>query len=483
MASDDYDFRDREAETPHGQISRREFVTRSAATVAGATLGASLLSSGVDAASAEKWKPPNFNGTTVNALMVSGEDDAEPLRDAVPAIKKLFGINLVVTDLEIGAMHDKALASLRAGIGTYDVIDVLGFWVAEFVGAGYFTPLEPFVKGRKLTPPNWDFHDFPRQQLDYVGYFNTKQQSFGTPGTLYLIPGAHSGPAMMYYRTDILAAHGLPVPKTWSEYLHTVKTVHNPSKGIYGNVFVGANDPSLFLVDWYSRFLTLGGKLMSGSPQQHTFRSHLDSPIGIKALQTILDVKPYAPPGVDSYGFTESVDAMETGKVALQLMWATIAGPLFDPTQSKVVGKVAAGLIPGDRKHRGESVRGGWGLGIPKNSNNKEAAWEVIQYFASKPAEVYRTLKYDIDPNRVSTHQNPRIVKKFPFMPVLLKQYYKAHILEIATIPETFELIGAANQEFNLAIAGHQSAPEAAKKANNRWLEILRRGGHLTGAS
>lgn len=468
-------------EESDARVSRRAFVAKSAGVAAGIA-GASML--GPAAHSAHAARPaaftyPRYDGTTINALMVSGEDDAEPLRDAVADIKQRFGIKLVVTDLAIGTMHDKGLASLRAGTATYDIIDVLGYWAAEFVGPGYFTPLDSFVSSAKLTAPGFDLGDFTSQQLDYVGYFNTKTQSFGKPGALYMIPGAHAGGALMYYREDLLKAHGLAVPKTWQDYQKVCQALNNPGNGMHGTSFVGANDPSLFLVDWYCRFVSDGGQLMSGSPTTHNYMPHVDSPKGILALQRLLDVKPFAPTGVGSYGFTESVDAMSKGKVGIMIMWGTIAGPLYDPAQSKVAGKVVATHVPGTGQYAGQNIRGGWGLGIPKNSPHKEAAWQVIQYFTSRQAEIYRTLKYNIEPCRLSSHRDPQVVKRFPFMPALADAYVKSHTLEISNIPETFELIAAATRQFNLAVIGQQTAAQACKKTNSDWIAILKRGGHL----
>ena len=468
-----------EEATAEARLSRRDFVVKSATGIAAGAAGAGMLGSVAHAARSSAFTYPRYDGTTINALMVSAENDAEPLRDAIPEIKSLFGINLVVTDLAIDVITAKSLASLRANTAAYDIIDVLGFTVAQLVGPGFFTPLDTYLNNPKLTAPDYDFSDFPAAQLAYTGYYNTKTQTFGKPAPLYMIPGAHEGACAMFYRTDILKAHGLSAPQTWDEYFNVVKTVHDPSHGIYGTSFIGANDVSQFLVDWYGRFTSEGGQLMSGSPVNGTYMPHLDSPKGIQALQRILDVKPYAPKGVGAYHFTESVNAMARGKVAIMVMWGTIAGQVNDPTQSKVAGKVSAAVGPGTGMYRGATVRGGWGLGIPKNSSHKEAAWQVIQYFTTKKAELYRTLKYAIEPARVSSHLDPQVVKKFPFMPVLNEEYVKAHLLEICNIPETFELIGDAARFFNLAIVGQMTAEQACKQANAQWISVLKRGGHL----
>ena len=122
---------------------------------------------------------------------------------------------------------------------------------------------------------------------------------------------------------------------------------------------------------------------------------------------------------------------------------------------------------------------GGWGIGIPKNAKNKDGAWAVITYLTSKEWEKYQTGTYQTDPNRNSTFFDPALNKKLPYLTVAGKAFEKAQILEIANVPETFEMIGAAAEEFAAALGGSSSAAAACKKANDRWTDILKKGGHL----
>ena len=52
----------------------------------------------------------------------------------------------------------------------------------------------------------------------------------------------------------------------------------------------------------------------------------------------------------------------------MMLMWSTIAGPVYNPKTSKVADNVAVSVCPGIGSGRGKIVRGGWGMGIPKNA-------------------------------------------------------------------------------------------------------------------
>jgi multiple sugar transport system substrate-binding protein len=325
----------------------------------------------------------------------------------------------------------------------------------------------------RKAPAGYDFpRDFPAGELKYVGYYDVKGQRFGGK-TLYLVPGLHGGSVVVFYRKDLFQQAGLKPPTTWAQYLAAAKKLH--AGDVAGNSMIAkSGDVSMFLVDWFTRFTNMGGKLMSGSPQAKNFTPQLTSPQAVAALQHMVDSVEYAPDGVLQYDFTASTDAFSAGKTAMMIMWSTIAGPVYNPKSSKVASNVAVAVPPG-----GKGVRGGWGMGIPKNAKNKDAAWTVIAYLTSKEWERYQTLKYQTDPTRNSTFFGAAINKKLPYLATAGRVFQKAEILDIAQVPETFEMIGAAAEEFSAALSGSSTAADASKKANDRWTDILKRGGHL----
>ena len=220
----------------------------------------------------------------------------------------------------------------------------------------------------------------------------------------------------MFYRKDLLKAAGVGVPKTWGQYLAAAKKLHG--NGVSGNSMIAkSGDVSMFLVDWYTRFANSGGVLMSGTPQAKNFTPRLTSPAAVASLQHMVDCVQYADKGVSSYDFTASTDAFSAGKTAMMLMWSTIGGPVYNPKTSKVAGKVTVASPPG----KGTAVRGGWGMGIPKNAKNKDAAWTVIAYLTSKEWDTYQTLKYQTDPFRNSTYFSPVPQQEVP-VPVDCRQ-------------------------------------------------------------
>ena len=195
-------------------------------------------------------------------------------------------------------------------------------------------------------------------------------------------------------------AAGLKPARTWDEFKSNAQKLHKGD--VAGCSFIGANDPSLGLVDWFTRFITIGGKLMSGDPNGKDFKPNIASPEGIAALQMLIDVLPYAPKNVTQYGFAENVDGFSAGKIAQMIFWSTIAGSVFDKDKSIVADKTSAAVVPAAPGQKQRSILGGWGIGIPKNADDakKAAAWRALTWLTSKKANKYEVEKYQVSANR-----------------------------------------------------------------------------------
>lgn len=458
---------------------RRPAVQRVGALgIGGAVLASSLSFAAVSAQSPATgaFDPMACAGKAVRIALVDGERDDLGLRDKEAEIEAATGIDIQLTTMALGQLNESVAQNLRAPESAFDIVHTIGFNVAGTAGAGLLEELTPYLTDPAKTPADYDFADFPAGQLQYTGYFDPATGEFGGD-QLYLIPGIHSGSVLLFYRKDLLDEAGIAVPTTWAEYLAAAEQLTTPD--VAGSAMVGANDVSNFLVDWYSRFITMGGQLTTGNKNDKTLNTNLDSPEAVAALQNMIDLLPYSPAAVASYGFTEALDAFLTGKVAMWPAWATIAGALYGP-DSPVKDTVAVAPMPADDGNP-RGVRGGWGLGIPKNltQEQKDCAWLLMTQITSKGFEKYQVMTYQTDPNRISTGSDPEIVAALPYIPAAVDAIESAQILEVANIPQTFEIVGAVAREINLALTGAQDAATAMANAQAAAEAILKAGGHL----
>lgn len=103
----------------------------------------------------------------------------------------------------------------------------------------------------------------------------------------------------------------------------------------------------------------------------------------------------------------------------------------------------------------------------------------VMQYITSASFDKFQMANYQTDPNRRSTYADAALNKKYPYLKVAGQAMENAKMLDVALIPECFELVGEAAREFNLAIVGSQTAKQACANAQASWEKILKRAGHL----
>ena len=459
------------------RMSRRAFVRRAAALGMSATaIGAVLAACGNSSASVSGNK--KYAGQKVRILIDAGETDEKGLQDKIQEVKSRFGITMEVTTLALGPLIAKTTEVLNAAESPYDIITVVAIQVPVWVAGGKFMRLNEWISDRSRTPADYDFADFPKPSVANLNW-DTEAQTYSADKDISLIPGIHSGSVLAFYRKDLLDKAGLQIPKTWDEWLAAAKAMHNPPN-VYGCSMIGANDFSLTSVDWWHRFENIGGKLFTGSLKDKNYKPNVDSPEGVKALQMMIDALPYASPNVTTFGFSESVDNMSAGKTAQFVLWSTIAGGIYDKNTSKVADKIVASTVPTNTGQKPISFLGGWGLGIPKNAKNKDAAWQVMTYITSREFEKYQVLTYKNDPNRKSIFLDPDVVKAIPSAPVGLEATLGGKIFEGAYTPDYVAMLTVSNAEFNLALLRKQTAAQACAKVQKAWEDLGRRSGYLT---
>jgi multiple sugar transport system substrate-binding protein len=457
-------------------FGRRHFLQGAGALGLSAAVAGRL---GVGNAFGADFDMKKYAGTRLSILMTGDENDHRALADMLPQFTEETGMELEITSPALGALIEKTLQNLKADRSSFELIEYLGFLTTQQVGGGYFEQLNSYIDDPAKTPPDWDVGDIIPAAMKNVGIYDMASGTVGEGSDIYGIPGLHSGSVIYFYRKDLFDAAGLQPAKTWDEFKAAAQKLHTDD--VAGCSFIGANDFSLAAVDWYTRFITTGGVLMSGSPKEKNFKPHVNSPEGIGALQMLIDLLPFAPKNVTKYGFAENVDGFSTGKIAQMIFWSTIAGPVFNTENSMVADKTATTPVPSGDGKSPSAIQGGWGVGIPKNVDpaKKDAAWLALTWITNKAVNRYSIEKYNIDANRSSAFNDPELVAKFPYLKDALKAIETANIIPTSRIPEFFQLNDAMNVEFNAALIGTQDAKTACEKVQTQWEDMLRKAGHL----
>jgi len=410
-----------------------------------------------------------YKGTTIVASWpaLSHYQKAETL---VEEFTEETGIEVEIDYLQYLKLRDRQILEMSKRRGEYDAVSWVVMWKGEYVSKGLLTPLSQFYTNAVLVDPEYDIDDIASAYLQNGGIVGGKKGYMpGVSGALYGIPfGAET--SILAYRTDIFKKHNLKVPKTYQELrqvMQKLKMNNIPamtSRGKTGHQVTHA---------WLLHLAPLGGQIFDDK-----WNPVINSPEAIKAAKVMREITQTGPKGIPTFGFGEASAAFLQGDAAMYLDSIKIAAMSRDKRLSKIDGKVGYALHP--EGVRCGSETGGFAIGIPANSQNKEAAFLFIQYLTSKHGD-QRMVELGGDPVRMSTLKNRKNIRKFSDYPVVTRQLPCAEPDWRPLIPEWNELnIDVLGQALTEVITTDKPIKPIMDKANEKARAIMEREGYYT---
>lgn len=399
---------------------------------------------------------------------------AHPHYDAVekvlPDFTKETGIKVEVDKLQYMRMHDKQVLEMSKPAGDYDLISYVIMWKGEYVSKGLLAPLAPFFLNASLADPDYDPEDILKAYIEPVGIVGGKKGYLtGVTGALYGVPFG-SETSVLGYRKDIFEKHKLKVPETYDELMALVCKFKELEPGMSGLTSRGSAGHQVGHA-WLLHLNPLGGTVFDDH-----WKPVYDSPAGIKAAEYLKKILECGPEGGNAFGFDEMKNAFLQGKSALYLDSVSIAGEAEDPAKSKIAGKI--GWAPHPKGVIRASQTGGFGIAIPNNSKNKEAAFLLMQWLTNKSTDKKIALAGG-SPSRMSTYTDPEMQKKYAHYPVFAEAMKTAAHDWRPLIAEWGELnaptLGVALSD---AMTGKKPIPQAFADIKPRVIEIMTKAGY-----
>jgi len=336
---------------------------------------------------------------------------AHPHYDAVmkilPEFTKETGIEVEVDQLPYLKMRERQTLELGQDQGEYDLIAYVVFSKADYVYADQLENLAKYYMNPKLADPAYDADDLIDGYVYNIGFAGgNKGYLEGKTGSLFGIPYG-SETSILGYRKDIFEKHGLEVPETYDEMLEIACKIPDLEPGMGGlssRAASGHHASHAFLL----HLAPLGGRVFDDN-----WNPIVNNDAGVKAAQALKTIVDCGPEGAKNFGFGEALGAFLNGDTAMFLDTTVVAGQIDNPNKSQVVGKVGWAMHPmGVRRG---SQTGGFGIGIPANAENKEAAFLLMQWLTSEKGDKLVALAGG-NPSRFSTHDDADVNAKFPHM-------------------------------------------------------------------
>ncbi|WP_091781741.1 ABC transporter substrate-binding protein [Pedococcus dokdonensis] len=327
--------------------------------------------------------------------------------------------------------HDDLVQHFQAKDPSYDVVSVDVVWVAEFAAKGWLTPLKDNFK------------------LDTTGFIEPPVKASTYNKTLFAAPTSSDG-AMLYYRSDLVKTP----PKTIDEMWSMCSIAKQNGMDCFAGQFAKYEGGTCNATEWMNAY---GAKVVddAGKPT-------VDSPEAAKGLKELADHYKNGdiPKQAITYQEEQSRASFQAGKLLFLRNWPYVYNLASTDASSKVKGKFKVAPLPGV-DGPGTSTLGGHQAAISAYSKNKATALDFLKFLTSPEEQKTNMEKGSLAPVRADLYDDPALVAKYPYLPVLKESI--ANAVARPVTPFYPAVTQAIQDNFYAAIQG-QKTPEAAVK-------------------
>lgn len=338
--------------------------------------------------------PAGEEKVTSLTLLANNNSWTEGVKVLAKEYEEETGIKVIVQGFSPEQINDTLKVKLNAQSSDFDL---MGFHVQDFLtqftANGWLADLTDYVK----EDPEWDWEDIQESARDSVE----------VDGRIYGVP-VMTERHIVYYRSDILADAGIPVPETLDELEAAAAKLNDPSNGFYGIAMRGARVP---LVTQFSSFLYSFG----GDFQDDKGNATIDTPEAVKAYEFYGNLlRNYGPPGATNMGWVEASAIFAQGNAAFYIDADSQAYTFLDPTKSAVVDTVGYASFPagpdGSRPYNIVPQT----VGINEFSKKKEAAWDFLEWATNKENTKQLLSEETVSVARQSAWDDPDAAAAYP---------------------------------------------------------------------
>jgi len=411
------------------------------------------------------------DGKSINVLMVGNPQMVDIEKLTKDSFTKDTGITVNYTILPENELRDKVTQDIATQAGQYDVATIGAYEVPIWSKNGWLQDLDSYADEK-----SFDKGDL----LEPI----VKSMS-GDDGKLYALP-FYGESSFLMYRKDVFENEGLTMPErpTWQQVADLAAKVDGAEPGMKGICLRG-------LPGWGEMFapLTSVVNTFGGTWFTKDWQPEVNSPEFKQAVDFYVDlIKDHGEPGAAQAGFTECLNAMSQGKVAMWYDATSAAGSLEDPSVSKVAGKVGYVFAPVD-KTKSSGWLWAWSWAMPKTTKNADAAAKFMLWASSKEYEqlVGEKLGWARVPagKRESTYSNPEYKQAAAaFGDMTLRSIEEADPtnpgvqprptvgIQFVAIPEFQDLATKISQDIAAAITGRGTVDDALDKGQQLAEEV-----------
>ena len=400
---------------------------------------------------------------SVSVLMVNNPQMVDLQKLTADNFTKQTGITVNYTVLPENDVRDKISQEFSSQAGQYDVASLSNFEIPIYAKNGWLAPMDDYV----AKDPAFNQADILKPMA--VSLTAADGKLYGQP--------FYGESSFLMYRKDVLQAKGITMPDkpTWQQVADIAAKADGAQPNMKGICLRG--QPG-----WGEVFapLTTVVNTFGGTWFEKDWTAKVNAPEFKEATNFYINlVKAHGENGAPQAGFTECLNAMQQGNVA---MWydATSAAGSLEADNSPVKGKVGYVAAPVVKTQESGWLYT-WAWAIQKASKKQDNAWKFISWASSQGYEnlVGQQEGWAKVPagKRASTYSNPDYLKVAGAFAEPTKnaistadpnnpgvQPRPAPGIQFVGIPEFPDLGTRVSQDISAAIAGQETVDQALDK-------------------
>jgi len=354
-------------------------------------------------------------------------------------------VEIVTTYIGYDALHDKQATVLAAKSGAIDLVNMDCVWVSEFIEAGWIIDVTD-----RITADAELLEDTLEACWDMVLY---KGKYWGMP---WLIDAKY-----FFYNDDILAQAGISaLPRTWQEFSEQCQKIKDAGLVEYPTIWCWQQAESA-ICDFALILAGFGGKFVD-----EDMNPVFNDANGVEALTWMVDTmkKGLSNPASIVSDEMEVLNTFNQGAAAFAINWLFMNDVANDPAESQVAGHAKMALMPaGSGKGIGSAtVDGSMAYAVSAFSENKDAAWDYLQYFCGK--DVQKRYSARQLPTRKSLLADPELIAAQPVTVPMFKEQYP-YVVARPVVPYYAEFSKILQVALQDALTGKKSPKKALDDA------------------
>lgn len=369
---------------------------------------------------------------------------------------KRKGVKLNWIPANIEPMHDRLFRELSLRETSIDLAFVINKFQTPKISK-LLEPLDPWLQ----KAPIEDFSGIPANLLDAMRF----------EGRLTAIPFRHATTGL-HWNKAFFKERGLDHPPRNADELAAFArklTYTRPDGTRVNGLIMNSGDEHLAVLT----VLNMYGAVLIDKDM----KVRADSPEMIKGLKVMADLYKegvlatnYATMTID-----DVITAMQSGRAAMAVDPFARYTAYNNPKSSKFPGEIDVATLPADpaTKRTDTAMTEIWSMAMPRNSKNKELAWDLMRELASKDNTVRIALNGN-GPVRPGAYADARLKKALPYTQQEAKAIEMALVVP-SGFNDSLRAITIFREESQAAVLGRKTPEQAAAAMQSRIEPLVKK--------